>query len=80
MSYHGPTYSDDLENYFARLQDFYTVLPNLKEAKTKDDFLVWYDKLERIDKRSLYIYLHKYKADFNPEFIRLIESRFVKPI
>lgn len=27
MSYHGPTYSDDLENYFARL--------NISEGKEK---------------------------------------------
>lgn len=80
MSYQAPESSDSLSEFFSRLTDFYTVLPNLRKAETKDDFLTWYDKLERIDRRSLYIFLHTHKDELNPEFVDMVRYRFVREI
>lgn len=80
MSYHALERSDSTSSYFSRLTDFYSVLPNLKAADTKENFLIWYDQLERIDRRSLYIYLHNHKDELNSEYVDLVRDRFKREL
>ena len=76
MSYFVEKREDFLNEYFSRLADFYKILPNLENAKTKSAFLIWFEKLALIDRRSLYLYLKKNYSKFPPSYLKQVKSYF----
>lgn len=80
MSYHAPTYNDDVQNYFRRLIDFKQCSHFLLEAQSLEAFEVWFAKLELIDKRTLLLFLRQHKAEIRPEFLDLAQRRFAEEI
>ena len=80
MSYRPPdTTGDSLNDYFTRLSDFTNIAPNLLKAKSAESFEVWFEKLELIDKRSLYFYIREHKSEIKDEYLKMVEKRFPKP-
>ena len=58
MSYTPPHSGDSMRDLFTRLLDFYKLLPNLIRAQEKGDeysFIIWFEKLLLIDRRSVYL-------------------------
>lgn len=80
MSYTKPDTGDSMNDYFTALADFVMLAPNLLKAKDKHAFLIWLDKLEQIDRRSLLLYLRKHKDEIPPEFMKLAQYRYVQEI
>lgn len=59
MSYREQKTGNGMNDYFIRLRDFYHLVQNLQNAKTPRTFELWLDKLIRIDRRSLVLWLKK---------------------
>ena len=57
MSYVRSDTGDGIGDMLLDLKNFYKLLPRLKNAKTEEEFLVWYEKLLLIDRRSLFLAL-----------------------
>lgn len=75
MSYPQPNSGDPQKDYFTLLNDFVMLWPRLLQADTEHSFVVWFEKLYAIHPPSLILYMHKYKEQFNPQFIRFAEWR-----
>lgn len=80
MSYQKPQYEDPLRNYFRNLTNFYQLAPHLLNAKTEEDFEIWLEKLEAIDRRSLFLYLRENKDKIDKKFLKRAQRRFVEKI
>lgn len=80
MSYPRPNTGNSMNDYFSGLVDFTVIAPNLLSAKDPAAFQVWLEKLEQIDRRSLLLYIKKYKDRIPEEHLRLARKRFVEPI
>ena len=80
MSYHHTPKSDSLNDYFSRLTDFTVIAPNLLNAETEFEFEIWLEKLEQIDRRSLYFYLKTHRDDIRPEYLTIAQRRFIEDI
>ena len=80
MSYPKPDTGNSMNDYFSSLTDFVMLAPHLIEAKTADSFQIWLEKLEKIDRRALFLYLKKHKTDIPAEHIKIAQRRFVKEI
>ena len=78
MSYRKPKKNDSLNNYFSSLVDFVQLAPHLYQATDKKEFQMWLEKLELIDRRSLFRYLQQNKHKIRPEFLALAQRRFIK--
>lgn len=59
MSYKIHDTGDLTNNYITRLSDFIQLAPNLLNSKTSEEFEIWYEKLDMIDRRSLFLYIRK---------------------
>ena len=80
MSYVAPKTTGDLVNdWMKRLADFMNVRHHLLEASTPQAFEVWFEKLELIDKRSLYFYIKENKENIPREYLDMVEYRFPRP-
>ena len=62
MSYVKPNTGNAVNDWFTNIVNFTNIAPRLLEIKNKPSFSIWLDKLEAIDKRSLYLYLRAHKA------------------
>ncbi len=80
MSYPKPDTGNFMNDYFTSLADFVMLAPHLIEAGTPESFQIWLEKLEKIDRRALFLYLRKYKEEIPPEHIRIAQRRFVEEI
>lgn len=76
MSYRQPDTGNPLNNYFHNLSNFYQLAPHLLSAKSEQEFLVWLEKLEKIDRRSLFLYLKKNKDQINEKYLSIAQHRF----
>ncbi len=75
-----PTSGKSINDLFSRLSDFTNIAPNLLKASSKESFEVWFEKLELIDKRSLYFYLKEHKDEVPKEYLDMVKGRFPKEI
>ena len=80
MSYKQPNTGDSLNDYFTNLAAFQKYTPNLLQAKTLDEFVIWFDKLRLIDRRALFLFLRKNKSKFDPSYIKFAQRHFVAKI
>lgn len=67
MSYQKQNCNNPMNAYFSRLRDFYLLVPKLKNAKTLRTFELWLDKLIRIDRRSLVLWLRAHQKEIPKE-------------
>ena len=61
MSYHKPDTGNSMNDYFTSLRDFGLMAPRLLTAGNRQSFEIWLDKLDRIDRRALVLYLKENK-------------------
>ena len=80
MSYRQPKTGNSLNDYFSALADFNMLSDHLLTAKTEESFQIWLEKLEAIDKRALYLYIKKHKAEIPENHLALAQRRFSKPL
>lgn len=80
MSYRRPHTGNPLNNYMKSLNDFYTLVPHLLNANSKFEFEIWLEKLEQIDRRSLLLYMKKHKDEFKPEFLEMVQDRYLEEL
>lgn len=81
MSYKPPERTGDAVNdWFSRIADFMNISPNLLNASSKNSFEVWFEKLEQIDKRSLYFFLQKNRDKIPKEYLDMVKERFPKEL
>lgn len=73
MSYVSVKTDDLTYKMFYDLKNFYNILPNLESAKTFEAWEVWFEKLCKIDKRSLFRYMCKNKDKYSDECIEFAE-------
>ncbi len=76
MSYKRQYKNDILNTYLHDLTNFYQLAPHLLSAVTLEEFEVWLEKLEQIDRRSLFLYVKEHKDEIKEEFFPLIQDRF----
>lgn len=81
MSYNFQNESDDsLNQLFTKMADFNSLSQNLIRAKDINSFVVWFDKLYQIDKRTLYFFLCKHYDEFDFLFIDYAQRFYKKNI
>jgi hypothetical protein len=80
MSYKRPNTGNSMNDLFTGLTDFVQLSPNLLQAKNSESFEIWLEKLEAIDKRALYLYVKKHKAEIPENHLALVQRRFSKPL
>lgn len=80
MSYTRPNTGNSMNDYFSSLMDFNMLAPHIIQAKNSDSFRIWLDKLERIDRRALLLYLRKHKGDIPKTHIEIAQRLFVEEI
>lgn len=80
ISYPRPNTGNSINDYFSALIDFVQLAPHLLEAQTTQNFIIWFEKLELIDRRSLLLYLRKHKDEISPEYMRFAQRRFKEKI
>ena len=76
MSYVRQKTNDPLNNYLHNLTNFYQLAPHLLTAETETEFEVWFNKLELIDRRSLYLYVKENKDKIKEEYFPIVQDRF----
>lgn len=76
MSYKAPERTEYLSEFFSRLVDFNLISGNLLSAKTDEEFELWFEKLELIDKRYLYLFIKKNHKKIPIRRLKLIRDRF----
>lgn len=72
MSYNYKKTDDLTNDYVSRLADFMNILPNLINAETPENFGIWYEKLEQVDRRSLTKYLVENMDKIPTEYLNYI--------
>lgn len=75
MSYKKPNTGNSMNDYFTALMDSNLLAPHILQAKTKQEFDCWLDKLVSIDRRSTVIYIKKYQDKINPDFMKRVSVR-----
>lgn len=80
MSYQKPDTGNTMNDYFSSLTNFVMLAPHLIEARNADAFQIWLEKLEKIDRRALFLYLREHKGEIPPEHIRIAQRRFIEEI
>ena len=81
MSYKSHTNAKDpLNNWFSNLADFVNISPNLLNASSIQSFEVWFEKLEQIDRRSLYLFIKEHKDEIPKEYLDSVRDRLPKEI
>lgn len=76
MSYKRPSTGNSMNDYFTSLSNFVSLSDNLLAAKDSQEFEVWLEKLEEIDKRALYLFLKKNKDKISEDYMDLAKRRF----
>lgn len=81
MSYKKPNTGNYLNDYFTNLGNFYNILPNLKTAarnKDEDSYFLWIEKLDFIDRRSMYLVLLKENLPIPKKYRAFILNKYAK--
>ncbi len=76
MSYRYPNTGDSTQDMFINLTNFYNILPNLKKAKDPEVFFRWFEKLDYIDRRSLYLNLTTGQIDVPDKYKRYVYRKY----
>ncbi len=77
MSYVPPHQTDgSLNELFSRLITFTGYKDNLLRADTQQGFLVWFDKLQKIDRRTLFIFIRQNLTSFPLAWLRPVNDFF----
>ena len=76
MSYTQPNTGNSMNDLFTSLASFVQLSPNLLKAKTSQEFAVWLDKLDKIDRRSLLLFIDKHQDEIPTEYLSQVEIRF----
>ena len=76
MSYVKPNTGNPMNDYFTALNDFTMLSNRLLEADNSQSFEVWLEKLELIDKRSLFLFLREHKDEIPEDHTFLARRRF----
>lgn len=71
---------DPMNSFVSRMVSFENMAPNLLGNQTFDGFLAWFERLERYDKRSLYLYLCEHCDKLKEEEKDFAQKRLKKPI
>lgn len=81
MSYKNLNTSDDsLNRLFSNAANFHNMSQNLINAESFEAFQVWFEKLELIDRRMLYMFFKKNHALFKDEFVSYAEKRLRRKV
>lgn len=80
MSFVKADTGDSLNDFFTDMADFMNISGNLLKADTLQVFIVWFEKLELINKRSLFLFLKQHKKEIRPQFIKWAQERFTLSI
>ncbi len=80
MSYKKELTENSMNDFFKGSSEFLNLIPNLKEASSKESFINWFEKILLVDKRALYIYLCKNFSSFNREYLEYAQTRIGKSI
>ena len=80
MSYQKADTGNSMNDYFTSLTDFVMLAPHLLQANNPESFEIWLEKLEKIDRRALFLYLRQHKEEIAPEHLNLAQRRFVREI
>jgi hypothetical protein len=80
MSYRKQNTGNAMNDYLSSLTNFVVLAPHLIEAKNTNSFQIWLEKLEKIDRRALLLYLRKNKNNIPAEHIKIAQRRFVEEI
>lgn len=73
MSYRKPDTGNSMNDYFTSLADFVLLFPNLLNAKTEQNFIIWLNKLIAIDPRALVLKLRQHESEIDPEYMKLAQ-------
>ena len=76
MSYRRPGTGDHLKDCVINWKNFYNILPNLMNAKTPSEFFIWFEKLDLIDRRSMYLCLLKKDIRVPEEYRQYIYGKY----
>lgn len=71
---------DPVNDFMSRMISFENMAPNLLGNQTFDAFLAWFERLERYDKRSLYLFLCENTDKLTQKEIEFAQKRLKKPI
>lgn len=77
MSYTRPNTGDSINNMITNMVEFLKISKHLIEAKDVEEFELWFEQAELIDKRSLYLFLCDHKDEINEEHLNYVKNRFV---
>ena len=80
MSYVRPNTGNSMHDYFKTLNDFYILAPNLLRASSARSFELWTEKLDLIDRRSLFIYLKFHKHEIPEEYLKIAQRKYLEKI
>ena len=69
-----------LNEFMSRMISFENMAPNLLGNQAFDGFLAWFERLERYDKRSLYLFLCENTDKLTSKEIEFAQKRLKKPI
>ena len=76
MSYTKPNTGDMVQDEIITLIDFTALAENLLKADTTHAFLIWFDKLNAINRRALKRYIQLHKSDIPQDYLRIAQTRF----
>lgn len=76
MSYFHQKTGDSLLDYFERLADFYRISHHLLTCNNEDEFEVWFEQAELIDKRALYLFIKDNHSKIPESYLLKIKDRF----
>ena len=80
MSYAAEKKEDSLNEWFSRNADFMNIVPRLVKAKDETEFALWFDKLRKIDPRTLYFWVKENREKLRPEYVELANAMLPKPM
>ena len=76
MSYTKPDTGDMVQDEIITLIDFTMLAQNLIKAQDQRAFLIWFDKLNAINRRALRRYLRNHKNEIPSAHFKIAKSRF----
>lgn len=69
-----------LNQFFMNLMAFQEMSPNLLKSRNMNDFMHWFEKLYNTDRRSLLMFIYKYRNVLNGDYIIFAEKVFGRRI
>ena len=76
MSYSKPNTGDAIQDEIITLIDFTMLAENLIKADSTHTFLIWFDKLNAINRRALKRYIRLHRSEIPQEYFKIAQTRF----